>query len=102
MKRKLAWGAAGLFVLWCAYVGLVFTRMNAAPGVFNRFMSGVPMPAMMVVPFETLWNRARAGILREGDMAPDFELRFHHGEGQARLSASRGVRPVLLIFGSYT
>ena len=102
MKRFFLPVALALFVLWIGYVGLVYARMNAAPAEFNRFMSGVPMPAMMLVPFETLWNRARAGVLREGDLAPDFELRFHHGDGRVRLSASRGVRPVLLIFGSYT
>lgn len=100
--KKAVWVVGVLGIVWAAYVALVYARMTATPGDFNRFMSGVPMPAMMVVPFETLWSRARAGTLQTGGQAPDFELSMHHGGGKARLSKSRGVRPVLLIFGSYT
>jgi hypothetical protein len=102
VKRRLLFAAAALGLLWFAGVVAVYALMSASPGEFGRFMTGVPMPALMLVPFEPLWNHARAGSLRPGDLAPDFELAFHHGAGKARLSASRGVRPVLLIFGSYT
>lgn len=37
-----------------------------------------------------------------GDLAPDFELQDPEGEVQVRLSDFRGVRPVALVFGSYT
>jgi len=100
--KKYLWIAAVLMVVWAGYVGLVYAKMQAAPASFNRFMAGVPMPAMIVVPFETLWFRARGGTLQVGDAAPDFELKLHHGEQKVRLSASRGVRPVMLVFGSYT
>ncbi len=50
--------------------------------------------------------------IEEGDMAPDFELPalrsydFGAGvttaDGNVRLSAFRGSRPVALVFGSYT
>lgn len=37
-----------------------------------------------------------------GEESPDFELPFHDGRGTLRLSSFRGVRPVVLIFGSLT
>jgi hypothetical protein len=39
---------------------------------------------------------------KEGDAAPDFELRDIHGERPVRLSSYRGRRPVALVFGSFT
>jgi peroxiredoxin len=37
-----------------------------------------------------------------GDAAPDFELLTHDKSQTVRLSDSRGERPVVLVFGSYT
>lgn len=37
-----------------------------------------------------------------GDTAPEFELPTHDGKSKARLSASRGKKPVVLVFGSFT
>lgn len=39
---------------------------------------------------------------RVGEYAPDFELPTMDGSTVMRLSAHRGARPVLLVFGSYT
>ena len=39
---------------------------------------------------------------KEGDTAPDFELRDVNGENPVRLSDFRGKRPVGLVFGSFT
>jgi hypothetical protein len=39
---------------------------------------------------------------RVGEPSPDFELARHDGGGSVRLSAYRGLRPVVLIFGSLT
>ncbi len=39
---------------------------------------------------------------KEGDMAPDFELLDVNGENQICLSDLTGVKPVSLVFGSYT
>lgn len=39
---------------------------------------------------------------KAGDVAPDFELCDVNGENPVRLSNFRGVKPVALIFGSYT
>jgi hypothetical protein len=37
-----------------------------------------------------------------GDLAPDFTLKTHDRQGVVRLSEHRGVKPVVLIFGSFT
>jgi len=37
-----------------------------------------------------------------GDPAPDFELRDINGENPILLSSFQGVKPVVLIFGSFT
>jgi peroxiredoxin len=39
---------------------------------------------------------------RTGDLAPDFELRDVNGENPVRLSDFQGVKPVALVFGSFT
>jgi hypothetical protein len=44
----------------------------------------------------------REGQLRPGDLAPDFTLEPPGGGAPVSLSAFRGVRPVALVFGSYT
>ncbi len=38
----------------------------------------------------------------EGDEAPDFELGDATGKEKVRLSDFRGLRPVVLVFGSFT
>jgi hypothetical protein len=37
-----------------------------------------------------------------GDHSPDFELRDINGENPVLLSSFQGVKPVVLIFGSFT
>ena len=37
-----------------------------------------------------------------GEIAPDFELALHSGDGTVQLSSFRRSRPVVLIFGSIT
>jgi len=37
-----------------------------------------------------------------GDIAPDFELRDSAGENPVRLSEYRDIKPVALVFGSFT
>jgi hypothetical protein len=99
-KRWLRIGAV-LMAAWLAFVGVVYTKMTAPPEEFTAFMAKLPMPAMMVFPFETLWTSARAGTLEPGETAPDFHLATADGAVKVRLSDHRG-RPVVLIFGSYT
>ena len=60
---------------------------------------------------ETIMNRSEAhrwqqkydaSAPRVGDLAPDFELRDVNGEDSVRLSDFLGVKPVALVFGSFT
>jgi hypothetical protein len=76
--------------------------MKSPPEQFGAFMSKLPVPFYFVLPFETLWFRARAGGVVVGDAAPDFTLSTLDKSGTARLSSFRGSQPVVLIFGSYT
>ncbi len=39
---------------------------------------------------------------KRGELATDFELRDVSGENPVRLSDFRGIRPVALVFGSFT
>lgn len=47
-------------------------------------------------------QRPNQGRLRPGDMAPDFTLELREGGDTVTLSSFRGVRPVALVFGSFT
>ena len=100
--KGLGWTAGTLALAWVAFVVLAWRAMSQGPEAIGRFMAAVPGPAYFVMPFETLWNHTRAGHLQVGDLAPDFELPRHDGDGLVRLSDFRDNRPVVLIFGSYT
>jgi len=104
-SRRFRFVAAAALVLataWAVFVGLAWRAMSSGPEAIGRFMSAVPGPLYMVMPFETLWNATRAGHLAAGDVAPDFDLATVDGTSRVRLSSFRGQRPVVLIFGSYT
>jgi hypothetical protein len=91
-------------VLWVVGCAVMYHVMSEPPEAFGRVMMRLPLPyAFIVLPFETLWLRARAGTLHPGDAAPDFTLTRLDKTGQVQLSsfASQG-KPVVLIFGSYT
>jgi hypothetical protein len=62
------------------------------------------MPSMIEVRRKAkAWqDKYNAYAPKEGDMAPDFELRDTGGNNPVRLSDFRGNKPVALIFGSYT
>jgi hypothetical protein len=100
MRKLLAVSIAALAVYLLLVAGLAFA-MHQPPAVFGHIMSHMPGPMFMVLPFESLWMRARAGYLNAGDLAPDFTLATRDGASRVRLSELRG-RPVVLIFGSYT
>jgi hypothetical protein len=60
---------------------------------------------------KTLKNRQEASVWQRkfdplapkiGDLAPDFELFDVHGVDRVRLSDFRHIKPVVLIFGSFT
>lgn len=102
LSRDVLRLAAALAIVYVGFLGAVFVAMCQPPERFGRFMSHVPMPTMMVVPFRPMWNVARGGSLREGDMAPDFTLPTVDRASTVQLSSFRGKQPVVLVFGSYT
>lgn len=67
-------------------------------------MAKIPGPIpFLILPFETLWLRARAGTLQVGDQAPDFSLAKLDKTEHIQLSSLTAQgKPVVLIFGSYT
>ena len=86
------------------YVGVLagLLAVMRDPTLFGRVMRRVPEPAFVVIPFKRLWFIARAGRLRAGDAAPDFDLPTQDKKSRIRLASFRGREPVVLIFGSYT
>jgi hypothetical protein len=100
--RALLLVVAILIAAHLALTASLYRAMCQTPDQFGRFMTHVPMPMMMVLPFETLWMRARAGRLQAGDMAPDFSLPTLDHTATVQLSSFRGSQPVVLVFGSYT
>ena len=94
-----------LVVLAMVYVLLLaglFAAMYQPPAVFGWVMSKVPDFAFMVFPFKQMWFVARKGHLNTGDPAPDFSLQTSDRKDRVQLSAFRGERPVVLVFGSHT
>lgn len=87
--------------LYLALLAALFAIMRR-PAVFGKVMRFVPRPAFLVIPFRPLWFAARAGHLKIGDTAPDFDLASADKKSRVRLSTLRGKNPVVLIFGSYT
>jgi hypothetical protein len=80
----------------------MFIVMCQPPQRFGQIMRHFPMPAMAIVPFEPMWNLARGGRTRVGELAPDFVLTTVDHKADVRLASLRGDRPVVLVFGSYT
>jgi thiol-disulfide isomerase/thioredoxin len=89
-------------LLYVAAVGVLFVLMGRSNTVAGKTLAAVPGPAFMILPLEAMWTRARRGTLEVGRAAPDFDLPTLDGTARVRLSALRGVKPVVLIFGSYT
>ncbi len=97
--------AAIVLVLVVGYAALLFAvnrAMHEPPERFGRFMSRMPVAIFLVAPFETMWTRARAGSLRVGDAAPDFNLPTLDKTAHVSLSSFQSGEPVGLVFGSYT
>ena len=94
--------AVALLVAYLALIGLTYAFMRQPPESFAAAIAKMPGPLFMVLPFETLWSSARAGVLQTGDMAPDFHLKTLDRAGDVSLTKFRGKQPVVLIFGSYT
>jgi hypothetical protein len=92
-----------LLMVWVFASALIYAAMRQPPETFARIMARVPGPvAFLVLPFETLWTRARAGTLNIGDPAPDFSLATLDKSSRVELSSLLRKQPVVLVFGSYT
>jgi len=100
--RLLIWAAAALLAVEVSLSAGLYWAMLRPPDSFGRIIARTPFPLMMVLPFETLWKRARAGNLNPGETAPDFRLPTLDHNGAVQLSAVFASRPVVLVFGSYT
>ena len=101
-KKITAAILAGIFVLWVGLVTFIWRAMHKSPEEFARVMSHMPWEIFLVVPFETLWTRARAGSLNLGDSAPDFSLVKLDKTATIHLSEVNKAQPVVMVFGSYT
>ena len=102
--RKAVVTLSGSAVLWVLACGGLYHVMGQPPERFARVMSKMPGPVpFLILPFETLWTRARAGKLAIGDRAPDFSLaKLDHSEQIQLSSLTASGKPVVLVFGSYT
>ncbi len=94
--------AIALVVIYGALIAIAYWLMRQPPVQFASAIGRMPPAMFLVLPFETLWMRARAGALQPGDVAPDFTLPTLDKSAQVELAAFRGKKPVVLIFGSYT
>jgi hypothetical protein len=92
----------GLLAIYVVFLAGMFVVMRQPPQRFGQIMAYVPMPALIVLPFERMWNIARGGTTRVGEMAPEFTLQTIDRKSEVRLASFRGDRPVVLVFGSYT
>ena len=94
--------AAALLAAYILLSAGFLAIMLLPPESFAKAVSRTPGPLMMVLPFRPLWFIARGGHLKVGDEAPDFSLPALDKKSTVRLSAFRGQKPVVLVFGSYT
>ena len=102
MLKILLRSGVVLVVLYAGFVAYVWWAMNQTPETFGGVMKRLPGIAYVMVPFETMWMRARAGHLHAGDAAPDFSLTTLDKSATVQLSALTSAQPVVLVFGSYT
>jgi hypothetical protein len=104
VKKIVLTAVCVIAIAWALASATLYGVMRQPPEHFARVMSKIPGPvAFLVLPFETLWIRARAGTLEVGDRAPDFSLSKLDKTGQVQLSSFTAQgRPVVLVFGSYT
>ena len=103
-KKTLVRTLLVIAVLWLAGCAAIYSAMQRPPERFASVMAKIPGPvAFLVFPFETMWLRARSGVLHVGEAAPDFKLAKLDKSGQVQLSSLTAQgRPVVLVFGSYT
>ena len=104
-KRARTWVVtitAVCFAGWVSLVVYVNWAMHQPPEVFGHVMARMPMPAYFVLPFETLWTRARRGQLSVGETAPGLTVKKLEDHNPTELASLWTEKPVVLVFGSYT
>ena len=62
----------------------------------------VGMVTFVGLLFGTQQTRPQQGMLRAGDAAPNFTLKYLNKNEYFELKSNLGKRPTILIFGSYT
>ena len=102
LKRRLLQITAGAVLLYFSLMAGFAYAMRLPPQTFSRVMMHVGPVPFLLFPFETMWKNARQGPLRVGDTAPDFTLPLLDRSSRVTLSSLRGMKPVVLVFGSYT
>ena len=102
MKKWLIRAGLGLTAFLAVFNAFMYWLMTKPPEQFAQGVARLPQPMMMLSPFPVMWNVARGGTLQIGDTAPDFNLSTFDRSATVQLSQHRGVRPVVLVFGSYT
>ena len=102
LRRWLLPTAGVLFVAWIGFLVYINSAMRQSPEVFGHVMARMPMPAYFVIPFETMWSRARAGHVKVGDPAPSLFVRRLEDKSPVELGSLWSDKPVVLVFGSYT
>ena len=102
LARSLGWSVLGALTVYLVLLAAMFVVMCQPPERFGQIMAYVPMRAMVIVPFEPMWNVARGGAAHVGQMAPEFTLPTVDRKAHVSLASFRGKQPVVLVFGSYT
>jgi hypothetical protein len=102
MRQWILRGLSAVAVLYLGFLAFIYAGMKQEPEVFAGMVAKLPMPAMMLFPFETFWRSARAGRLQVGDAAPTFPLIPARGGEAVTLASMWAERPLVLVFGSYT
>jgi len=100
-RRALKIALALLLPYPLLFVGF-YTAMCQSPEFFSGVMSKTSNLVFSIFPFRRMWMSAREGSLKVGDDAPDFTLETYDRKSRVQLSAFRGKKPVVLVFGSYT
>jgi hypothetical protein len=100
-RRALKIALALLLPYPLLFVGF-YIAMCQSPEFFSGVMSKTSNVVFSIFPFRRMWLSAREGSLRVGDEAPDFSLETYDRKSRVQLSAFRGKKPVVLVFGSYT
>jgi hypothetical protein len=102
VKKHLLRIAAGVLLVYFSLLAGFAYAMRLPPQIFSRLMMHVGPVPFLLFPFETMWKNARQGHVQIGETAPDFTLPLLDHSNQVTLSSFRGVKPVVLVFGSYT